>query len=646
MSDETRRVGSTAFAATTPLDPSTPTRAAAVRQLKSEAPTILAPASMPDPGVALSTTERYEPRGMLGAGGMGEVRLARDLWIGRDIAKKTLHAEVGLNPGGRARFLREIRVQGQLEHPAIVPVYDVGSDEHGNLWFTMRRIRGQTLSEVLVGLAAGAPDLTARFSRRKLLTAFTNIAMVLHYAHSRGVVHRDLKPSNVMLGDFGEVYVLDWGIAKIVGADASADPLETGTEETGSGRVIGTLGYMPPEQARGLPADARTDVYALGVILFEILTLESLLTETDSLKALDSILEGLVASPHARRPDADVPPELDAICRRATAPDPAHRYASAKELSDAIERYLDGDRDALRRRELAVSYLAEAQRETPADTSPSEAHRARVASLRHVFRAVALAPEEPAAVETLAKLVLDPPNGIPDDARAERDTLDDLARTQGALLGYRAFLSFTLSFPIMVLAGVRSWPLVIGGLLAVLLAAFVFRWVYLRSTEAARTGALSTQGPRTREFAILLALCVIVVLIQSTWLGPFVLIPMATTIVTAIFTLYATPRERPWAIGVGALTILLPFVAELIPGIPRGFTFEAGNVVLHPRALDLPPLATTVGLVYTTLGYVVLPALFLSRLKASLRQSEDRVFLQAWTLKQLFPSERANSTRP
>jgi serine/threonine protein kinase len=645
MSDDTRRVSSTAFAATTPFDPSA-TRHAAVRQLRSEAATILAPASMPDPGVTLSSAERYEPRGMLGAGGMGEVRLARDSWIGRDVAKKTLHAEVGLSAGGRARFLREIRVQGQLEHPAIVPVYDLGSDEHGNLWFTMRRIRGQTLAEVLVGLAAGDSELVARFSRRKLLTAFANIAMVLHYAHSRGVIHRDLKPSNVMLGDFGEVYVLDWGIAKIVGADASADPLETGTEETGSGRVIGTIGYMPPEQARGLPADARTDVYALGVILFEILTLESLLTETDSMKALDAILEGLVASPHARRPDADVPPELDAICQRATAPDPSDRYASAKELSDAIERFLDGDRDAVRRRELAASYLAEAQRELPTDSSPTEAHRARVASLRHVFRAAALAPEEPEAVETLAKLVLDPPKGIPEDARAERDALDDLARTQGALLGYRAFLSFTLSFPIMFLAGIRSWPLVLGGLVAVLLAAFVFRWVYRRSMAhlnaplEARTGALLGRGPRTPQFALLLALCVVVVLIQSTWLGPFVLIPMATTIVTAIFTLYATPRERPWAIGVGAVTILLPFAAELVPGVPRGFTFDAGNVVLHPRALDLPPLATTVGLVYTTLGYVVLPALFLSRLKASLRQSEDRVFLQAWTLKQLFPSRR------
>jgi hypothetical protein len=163
---------------------------------------------------------------------------------------------------------------------------------------------------------------------------------------------------------------------------------------------------------------------------------------------------------------------------------------------------------------------------------------------------------------------------------------------------------------------------------------------HLNAPLEARSGALLGRGPRTPQFALLLALCVVVVLIQSTWLGPFVLIPMATTIVTAIFTLYATPRERPWAIGVGAVTILLPFAAELVPGVPRGFTFDAGNVVLHPRALDLPPLATTVGLVYTTLGYVVLPALFLSRLKASLRQSEDRVFLQAWTLKQLFPSRR------
>ncbi len=617
-----------AFAATTPA---LSAESFARGRASSEDETILAPDSLPEPSVKIGAGERYSARGVLGAGGMGEVRLTKDQWIGREVAHKTLHPEVGLTRGSRARFLREIRVQGQLEHPAIVPVYDVGTTEAGELWFTMRRIRGKTLSDILVGLAAGEPELTARFSRRKLLNAFNSIALVVHYAHTRGVVHRDLKPGNVMLGDFGEVYVLDWGIAKIVGVEDGADALLANEESTGSGRVIGTLGYMAPEQARGQAADARTDVYALGVILFELLTHESLMRETDAMKALESIVEGLVARPSERRPDAEIPPELDEICARATARDPKDRFASAKELSDAVERFLDGDRDLERRRELSESYLEAAQRsQAAAADSPSAAHRARVGALRDVLRAVALSPEHPRAVESLARLVLEPPKGMPEEAMAEREALDNQARTEGALLGYRAFLSFILSFPLMVIAGVRSWWLVAGGWLCVVAAAFIARHFYKRRIT------------QSLQFGIMLGLCAVVVLVQGTWLGPFVLMPMATTIVTAIFALYSTKKERPFVIAAGLCMALLPFAAELVPGIPRGFTFEDGKVVLHPRALDLPPVATTIGLLYTTAGYAILPALFLIRLKETLRGSEDRLFLQAWTLKQLFPAARGS----
>jgi len=580
---------------------------------------------MPDPTRELIGAERYAARGVLGAGGMGEVRLTRDQWIGREVAQKTLHRDVGEESGARARFLREIRVQGQLEHPAVVPVYDVGTNSAGDLWFTMRRVRGQTLADILGGLAAGDPELVQRFSRRKLLNAFSSIALVVHYAHTRGVVHRDLKPSNVMLGDFGEVYVLDWGIAKIVGAPDLADPLLAGEESTGSGRVIGTLGYMAPEQARGLAADARTDVYALGVILFEILTLQNLVRETDAMKALEAIVEGLTAKPSERCPAADIPPELDGICETATARDAEKRFASAKALSDAVESYLDGDRDLERRRELSQGYLdAAVQAEAQAETLAAR-HEARVVALRNVLRAVALAPEEPKALESLARLVLEPPKGMPEEAKAERETLDHQARTEGALLGYRAFLSFVLSFPIMVLAGVRNWPLVLGGWLCVIASAFIARHFYKRRI----TGSA--------QFWTLLSLCAVVVLVQGTWLGPFVLMPMAATIVTAIFALYGTTKERPYVIAAGLLMAILPFAAELLPGIPPGFTFEGGTVVLHPRALNLPPSATVVGLLYTTAGYAVLPAMFLMRLKDTLRTNEDRLILQAWTLRQLFP---------
>ena len=173
------------------------------------------------PGAALLLdqelpVERYGAAEALAAGGMGEVAVLGDRWIGREVAKKSMRPEIAGSSNALARFLREIRVQGQLEHPSIVPVYDVGRTDGGELYFTMRRIQGMTLADVLDGITRGDEQLTARFSRRKLLTAFSSVCMTVHYAHSRGVVHRDLKPSNIMLGAYGEVYVLDWGIAKLV----------------------------------------------------------------------------------------------------------------------------------------------------------------------------------------------------------------------------------------------------------------------------------------------------------------------------------------------------------------------------------------------------------------------------------------------
>lgn len=589
-----------------------------------EADTIIAPSSLREPRpVSPLAVERYTERGVLGVGGMGEVKLVRDEWLGRDVAQKTLRSDVDNGASARARFLREIRVQGQLEHPSIVPVYDIGSNTDGEVWFTMRRVHGRTLADVLRGLASDDFAIASSYSRRKLLSAFANVCLVLQYAHTRGVIHRDLKPSNIMLGDFGAVYILDWGIAKILGTGPADDPLNE-QESTGSGRIIGTLGYMSPEQVRGGPPDPRTDVYALGVILFEILTLQTLQQETNARKALAALKAGLDACASRRAPNADIPPELDAICMKAAAPNVEDRYASAKDLSDAIEAYLDGDRDLERRREIASDYLQAAERTV---LSASQDHTARVGALKNVLRAVALAPEEPGGVETLAKLLLDPPSGMPVEAKAERQALDIQARSQGALLCFRACISYAIAFPLMLLAGIRSWILVGGGWLVVLAAAAFSHWAYKTKTSA------------SKHFGILLALCSVIALVQGTWLGPFVLMPAAVAMTAAIFTLYASDRERPWVLVTAVLVTLLPFVTELIPGLERGFTFEAGNVVLRPRALHLPPLVTTVGLVYSSLAYVIVPAVLLTRLKASLKAAEDKVFLQAWTLKQLFPGK-------
>jgi serine/threonine protein kinase len=158
--------------------------------------------------------ERYQASGVIGKGGMGEVRLYKDLRISRYVAVKVLRDKLRSSPEYRSRFVLEARLQGQLEHPSIVPVHDLGVTPEGELFFSMARVRGVTLRAALETVRAG--DHGARFVRRRLLTAFSSVCLAVDYAHCRGVVHRDLKPENVMLGDFGEVYVLDWGIAKVM----------------------------------------------------------------------------------------------------------------------------------------------------------------------------------------------------------------------------------------------------------------------------------------------------------------------------------------------------------------------------------------------------------------------------------------------
>src|SRR5262245_1506015 len=168
--------------------------------------------------------ERYRRGEVIGVGGMGEVRALADRATGRTIAMKTIRRERELE--GLRRFAREARIQAQLEHPAVVPVYDVGVDGDGAFYFTMKRVRGDSLAQVLTRLRAGDADTAKRYTVRKLLTVLSSVAMTIEYAHRRGIVHRDLKPSNVMLGTFGEVYVLDWGLADVrAGTPAPPAPL-------------------------------------------------------------------------------------------------------------------------------------------------------------------------------------------------------------------------------------------------------------------------------------------------------------------------------------------------------------------------------------------------------------------------------------
>ncbi|MBX3463762.1 MAG: serine/threonine protein kinase [Planctomycetes bacterium] len=230
------------------------------------------------------TTGKYVVHGLLGQGGVGAVHKGHDTDLGRDVAIKFLHARYRTDPAVLHRFVEEAQIGGQLQHPGIVPVYELGM-ANGRPFFAMKLVKGQTLAEKLARRASPADD------RRTFLATFEDICQTMAYAHARGVVHRDLKPANVMIGSFGEVQVVDWGMGKVLERGGVADEkraaelhsnlsvIETlrssghGTQSV-MGSVMGTPAYMPPEQARGDidQMDARSDVFALGAILCEILT--------------------------------------------------------------------------------------------------------------------------------------------------------------------------------------------------------------------------------------------------------------------------------------------------------------------------------------------------------------------------------------
>jgi WD40 repeat protein/tRNA A-37 threonylcarbamoyl transferase component Bud32 len=311
----------------------------------------------PDGPGAADLGERYAVGRLHAAGGIGQVWLARDAALDRDIALKGLRPERARDPAIVARFLREAKITGQLQHPGIVPVYELvpaapGPDGGEAPFYTMRFVQGRTLSDAARDYHAKRTAGTARpLDQAALLNAFVSVCNTVAYAHSRGVIHRDLKPQNVVLGDFGEVIVLDWGFAKIVGrpgeepeetaGDGDPDrPFVGGAGQTVAGDVLGTPAYMAPEQAAGWRdrIDCRTDVYGLGAILYEILTGRPPFPGDDPREVLRQAREQEPPRPEVVCPG--VPAALAAVCRRALARDPAARYPSAADLGREVQRWL------------------------------------------------------------------------------------------------------------------------------------------------------------------------------------------------------------------------------------------------------------------------------------------------------------------
>lgn len=312
-----------------------------------------------EPGGFKATTSRFQLIRPLAEGGLGIVWLVRDEKLNRTVAMKELNKRGLESPKAWQRFQREAEITGMLEHPNIIPIYQFGDDrQSAEPFYTMRFVGKKTLSDAILEhhdlVAAGE---AGQLCLHRLLSVFLDICQAIAYAHSRGVVHRDLKPENIALDNFGQVIVLDWGLAKLIEdgelfhkLSPDADLTDSSMTKTLQGDIVGTPLYMSPEQAMGdLNAiNERTDIYGLGAILFAILTGNAphagSLDESSNLSAAVRAISHK-ETPHAQDVEPSIPVALDKICAKAMAKKQHMRFASVSDFSEAIEKWMAGQSD-------------------------------------------------------------------------------------------------------------------------------------------------------------------------------------------------------------------------------------------------------------------------------------------------------------
>ncbi len=565
---------------------------------------------------------RYRLDKVLGQGGMGEVLLAMDDAIGREVAVKRIRT-TNPSPEELSRFVREARVQGRLEHPAIVPVHDLVFDADGRPSFVMKRLTGTDMHEHLKKLRAGSAADQAS-EQRRLLRAFVDVCNATHFAHEKKIIHRDLKPANVMLGEYGEVYILDWGVAHAaddadhgVAAPSGRHDLVLASGETQQGAVLGTPAYMAPEQLVGDKVGPPADIYALGCILYEIVAGEPLHTKTRALGT------AFVASPSHGRPAkvrSDTPPELDTICEKAVRPDPTERWSSARALGDAVQGFLDGDRDLAVRQELAVHHLTTARAGLARGGDDG-----RRAAMQAAGRALALDPTSIDAADLVTRLMLEPPEVIPAEVEEHLAAIDtETARSHGklsalAVLGYLAFV------PLLLWSGVRDVSFVVAfGALALISSGQVL--LMLRNEKI-------TTAPLYLNAAINALLIGVV----CRMVGPFIIAP---TLVLVTLMAYAShPRfgKIPILAGILSASVLVPWFLELVGALDPTYRFEGGALTLTSPVLQFSSVPVQLAMALVLVALIAVVAVLTRGLAMRQRDAARKLELQAWQLRQIVP---------
>jgi serine/threonine-protein kinase len=444
----------------------------------------------------------------------------------------------------------------------------------------------------------------------------------VHYAHENGVVHCDLKPSNIMLGAYGEVYVLDWGLAARAG-----DPPDPNS-------VSGTPGFMAPEQIRGDAPAAGVDIYALGAILYELLTLEAMLDGANPLVLFRNALHGNVVSPSVRTPKRDIPPELEVIWAKASALDPLDRYSSVRDLYDDLERYLAGDRDLVLRRAMSRQH-AEAAAATIAHLHTDGADEAALRSdaMRAVGQALAFDPGNSDAVGLLARLLAEPPGKMPKDAMEEIHAAERAQERVRSRVGAMGFLAWIPFIPLFLWLGLRNVPAFL---------AVTSTWLVAAAFQIHNARHPRHDGHPPAWLPVVAAIAIAG---SSLVMGPLVFTPTLATVFGLGFTLAMHPRHRFIPMIACLLSFLVPHVLQWTRVLPPSYVYEHGTALILPLMTNLSQLGG-VFFILVNVTCVIVGCTFGIRVQANLRQMQRRAYLNAWQLRQLLPTDARDASQP